>query len=236
MLESLIFFASLWVWWLVSSPRRKRRVILPVGIIGSIYLFLTSPVALNLASRGLTFALVPDLGEPTDAIAILGRGGALRSERVAVAAELWQAKRAPKIFVSGRFDAELAIAKLQELGIPNPQVSGESCSRTTEENAQFTAAELHPQGIKKILLLTDFPHMLRAQLLFESFGFHVTTHPLPLPQKWSTTKQLGSIFREYAALIGYRWQDRLRPRTQSEIDRPDADITYRLNTENCRLH
>lgn len=235
MLESLIFFATLWVLWLVSSRRRKRRVILPLATIGLSYLFLTSPIALALASLGLTFSLPPDAGEKTDAIVILGRGEPLRSYRVEVASDLWQARRAPKIFASGMLDAEEAIAKLQNGGIPKIQLSGERCSQTTEENAQFTAAVLHPQGIHKILLLTDAPHMLRSQILFQSFGFMVTPHPIPLPLHWSTTEQLGSVLREYVGLISYRWQDRLRQRTQSEIDRPAAEVTDRLKTWNCRV-
>jgi uncharacterized SAM-binding protein YcdF (DUF218 family) len=235
MLESVLFFAALWVGWLVSSRRYQRKVILPVGIIGSIYLLFTSPIGLAIALQGLTFALPPDTGESTEAIVILGRGEPLRSHRVEVASELWLAKRAPTIFASGMLDAQEAIAQLQELGIPQLQLSGERCSQTTEENAQFTTAVLQPQGIHKILMVTDAPHMLRAQLLFQSFGFQVVPHPIALPQQWSTRKQIGVVLREYVASIGYRWQDRLRQRTPAEIDRPEPQVTYRLKAWNCRL-
>lgn len=235
MLESLLFFAALWVLWTIGSRRWKRQVILPVGIIGSIYLFLTSPITLALALHGLTFSLPPDPGEPTEAIVILGRGESFRSHRVEVASELWLAKRAPTIFVSGMLDAEEAIDQLQERGIPKLQLSGERCSQTTEENAQFTTAVLYPQGINKILLVTDAPHMLRAQILFQSFGFKVIPHPISLSIQWSTPKQIGLVLREYIGLISYRWQDRLRQRTPAEIERPEPKVTYRLKAWNCRI-
>jgi uncharacterized SAM-binding protein YcdF (DUF218 family) len=235
MLESLLFLAAIWVWWLVSSRRWKRRVILPVGIIGLTYLLLTSPIALALAIQGLTFSLPPDTGAQTDAIVILGRGESLRSRRVEVASELWLAKRAPTIFVSGMLDAEEAIAQLQEHGIPKLQLSGERCSQTTEENAQFTAALLHPQGMQKILLVTDAPHMQRSQILFQSFGFKVIAHPIALPVQWSTRKLTSVVLREYLASIGYRWENRLRQRTPTEIAHPEPKITYRLKAWNCRI-
>ncbi|PZV11743.1 MAG: YdcF family protein [Pseudanabaena sp.] len=236
MLESLIFFAILWVLWLVSPRRWKLRVILPIAIIGVSCMFLTSPIAVAIASQGLTFALLPDTGEKNEAIVILGRGESLRSKRVEAARELWKAQRASKIFVSGMLDAEEIVSQLQNLGIPNSHLSGERCSQTTEENAQYTVAVLHPQRVQKIILVTDAPHMLRSQILFQSFGFNVTPHPIPLSQKLSTTDQLLVVMREYAALASYRWQDRLRQRTQDEIDQPTAEVNFRLKDWNCRVN
>lgn len=235
MLKLLVFVAALWVWWLVSSRQRRRRVILPVAIVSAIYLFSTSPLALALANQGLTLAFPPDNGEQTEAILLLGRGEPLRSHRVEAVSELWLARRAPKIFASGMLDAKEAIDRLQQLGIPQYQLSGEGCSQTTEENAQFTAAVLHPQGIRKILLVTDAPHMWRSQILFQSFGFIVIPHPIDLPSHWGTTKQLGTVLREYIGLISYRWEDRLRQRTPAEIDRPAEIIIDRLKNWHCRI-
>ena len=41
--------------------------------------------------------------------------------------------------------------------------------------------------------------------------------------------------QEYVGLISYRWEDRLRQRTQAEINRPAAEVTYRLKAWNCRV-
>ncbi|MCY7333899.1 MAG: YdcF family protein [Pseudanabaena sp. CAN_BIN31] len=234
-MEFLIFFAVLWVLWSMSSRRWKRQIIYPLAIMGLVYAFLTSQFMLTLASQGLMSTLPQDSGERTDAIVVLGRGEPFRSKRVELAAELWQSQRASTIFVSGMLDAEEMIAELHEQGIPKSQLSGERCSQTTEENAQFTSAVLRQQGIKKILLLTDVPHMLRSQILFQNFGFTVIPRPIALPVSWSTTRQLSIVLREYAGLIGYHWQSRLRQRTQEEIDRPSEKVTYRLKAWNCQV-
>lgn len=232
-MELLGFFA-VWVWWLVSS-RRWRRIILPIAIAIAICLFCTSPLALNLGIQGLTFAILPDTGEQTETILLLGRGEILRSHRVETARELWLARRAPKIFASGMSDAQEAIEGLQKLGIPKHQLSGERCSQTTEENAQFSTAVLQPQGIRKILLVTDVPHMWRSQILFQSFGFKVIPHPIDLPSDWTTTDRWGTVLREYAGLLGYWCEDRLRQRTPAEIDRPAELITARLKDWHCHI-
>ncbi len=234
-MELLVFFAALWVWWLVSSRRRRQRIILPIAIVSAICLFCTSSLALSLALKGLTVALPPDTGESTEAILLLGRGETLRSQRVEVAKELWLARRAPKIFTSGMMDAKEAISKLQELGIPQSQISGEGCSQTTEENAQFSAAVLHPQGIRKILLVTDAPHLWRSQILFQNFGFTVIPHPIDLPAHWSKKQRWRTVLREYVGLISYWWEDRLRQRTPAEIDRPAEIVTERLRDWKCQI-
>lgn len=49
----------------------------------------------------------------------------------------------------------------------------ETISRTTLENALFSAETLAPEGVKKILLVTQSYHMKRAMKLFEYAGFEV---------------------------------------------------------------
>jgi uncharacterized SAM-binding protein YcdF (DUF218 family) len=235
-MESLIFFAFLWLLWLISPRLWKRRVILPVAIIGLILLFATSPLMLALANQGLIFSLPQDSGEKVDAVVILGRGEPLRARRVEFGAEIWEQKRAPILFVSGMLDAEEILTQLAQKGLPKSKISGERCSQTTEENAQFTTALLYPKGIQKILLLTDAPHMLRAQILFQNYGFKVIPHMIPLPLQWSTIKQLKVVLREYAALLNYQWNGYLRPRTQEEIVNPSEKVSDRLKNWNCRLN
>ncbi|NMF60575.1 YdcF family protein [Pseudanabaena yagii] len=235
-MEPLIFFAVIWLLWLISSRSWKRRFVLPLAIIGLLYLFITSPIMLALASQGLTFAIPQDSGENADAIVILGRGESLRSPRVDLGNELWQQKRAPKIFVSGMLDAQEIATHLKQKGVPHFKISGESCSQSTEENAQFTTALLYPQGIQKILLVTDVPHMLRSQILFQSYGFKVIPRMIPLPVQWSNNKQLKAVLREYAALIHYQWNGYLRNRTQEEIVNPSEKVSDRLKNWNCRIN
>jgi uncharacterized SAM-binding protein YcdF (DUF218 family) len=149
---------------------------------------------------------------------VLGRGSELQQDRVQVAAQLWQSQRAPLIFVSGTYDAPLMAGSLAKLGVTPSAIDGEPCSRTTEQNAQFTAALLQPRGIHKIVLVTDPPHMLRSVLTFRSFGFEVIAHPNPFPPNYQVRKQAFLIVREYAGLVSYRLLGRFAPRPVPPVE------------------
>lgn len=49
----------------------------------------------------------------------------------------------------------------------------EEKAKTTKENALFSKAILQPQGIQKVILVTNQWHMQRARMLFEQQGFEV---------------------------------------------------------------
>lgn len=53
----------------------------------------------------------------------------------------------------------------------------EGTSRTTAENAVFSARMLRADGVSRILLVTDAMHMHRARLAFERAGLQVTAAP-----------------------------------------------------------
>lgn len=188
----------------------KRLGLLAIAL-GLGYLLIASPLGLGVASRGLSTFIPADSGKSADAIVVLGRGGDLRYHRVETAAELWREQRAPLIFISGRGDAEPIAEQLQARGIPQQAIEGESCSRTTEENAHFTAGLLEPRGIQRILLVTDPPHMLRSLLTFRSLGFEVIPHPNPMPLMGRRTRGM-LLAREYAGLVSYGLAGRFFPR------------------------
>ncbi|MBD2260237.1 YdcF family protein [Pseudanabaena sp. FACHB-2040] len=201
--------------WLLRAERWKR----PVSRIGLtltlIYLVLFSPTIAKIGSRFLMVGVPQDPGQPADAIVVLGRGTPLRPSRVDVATELWQQERAPLIFTSGRGDAIEIAQKLKSKGVPAQALDGEPCSSTTEENAEFTAALLRPQGVQRIVLVTDPPHMLRSQLTFQSFGFKVTPHISPLPGDLENRGNQVLVLREWAGLIAYGLMGRYFARSES---------------------
>lgn len=59
----------------------------------------------------------------------------------------------------------------------------EDSSRNTRENAQMSARILLPQGIKKVVLVTQEYHMKRATREFEAAGFEVVPAPTGLNSK-----------------------------------------------------
>ncbi len=202
---------------LVRSLRRRRWLVSAVVVACMTLLLIKSSAFVTLGSRMLVQALPPDLGQPTDAIVVLGRGGELRPQRVETALELWQGDRAPRIFASGRGDgAEIATA-LRDLGVPADVMADESCSRTTEENAKYTAALLFPQGVRRIILVTDPPHLMRSFLTFRSFGFDVVPHASPLPGRMGALSKRRLVMRESFGLLTYGLLGRYFPRSDSRI-------------------
>lgn len=167
-----------------------------------IYLTVTLLPTAFAVRQGLVASIPEDPGTSADAIVILGRGTPYQTTRVEVATELWLAKRAPTIFVSGITDAPEIVTLLKAKGIPIDVIQGENCSASTEQNALFTANLLQPKGIKNIILVTDPPHMLRSIFTFRSFSFQVIPYTSPLPPL--TAKEKEKLWhREYGGLFLY---------------------------------
>ena len=198
--------------------RWRRRISGFGATLLSVYLLTLSPTMVKVGNRALISFLPSDTGAAADAIVVLGRGTEMRPARVDVSAQLWEAQRAPLIFASGWGDAQQIADMLAQKGIPAAAIDGEPCSRTTEENARFTAAILEPKNVHRILLVTDPPHMLRSLLTFRSLGFEVTPHTNPLPDGLNVRAKAYLVFREYLGLVGYGLRGRFLPREPSATD------------------
>jgi uncharacterized SAM-binding protein YcdF (DUF218 family) len=230
----LIILALLWIVWLVSSRRWRRRLKVPIaGFI--VLLVLISPIGIGMGSWILTAFVPPDSGEPVEAIVVLGRGKDYRNLRVFEAWELWQAKRAPRIFASGMLDARPMVRTLRGIGVPEENLAGEECSQTTQENALFTASILRSQGVDKILLVTDPPHMLRSLLTFRSFRFRVIPHFSALPNQLSSQNQIMILLREYAGLVKYTFTGQFIPRSLDSLNSPPDEVTQKLQKWRCQV-
>jgi uncharacterized SAM-binding protein YcdF (DUF218 family) len=69
----------------------------------------------------------------------------------------------------------MADALREDFGVPVKWVEGRS--RDTFENANFSAALLRADGVKRILLVTDAMHMVRARAVFQRAGLEVVDAP-----------------------------------------------------------
>ncbi|MEM9087994.1 MAG: YdcF family protein [Cyanobacteria bacterium P01_F01_bin.53] len=202
-------------------PLKKITITLVVGLL-LVYLALTSPFSTGLGDRLLVGAVPPDSGEKADAIVVLGRGKRQVEVHSQAVAYLWRAKRAPLIFPSGRKDAPLMANWLKAKGgVPASAITGEPCSLTTDQNAEFTAALLWPQGIRKIILVTDPLHMLWSTLTFQSLGFEVIPHMVPFNSDNQASKSRFLVIRESVGLLSYGIMGRYRDR---EV--PSESIIY----------
>lgn len=92
----------------------------------------------------------------------------------------------------------------------------ETRSRTTAENAYYSAEILLPQEIKQIILVTESYHMPRSVLAFERSGFEVIAAPTRIQRKenamlldWVPRVQAlqssSQSIHEILGLIVYRW-------------------------------
>jgi len=92
----------------------------------------------------------------------------------------------------------------------------EEASRTTWENAEFSAKVLQPLGIKRVVVVTQAWHMQRSRWSFERAGFEVVPAPVgflgrdharPFAGLLPETRamwQSGQLLNEAAGLVGYR--------------------------------
>jgi len=165
-----------------------------------------------------------------DAIVVLGGGHygwvgrpdirieALESSRIAAGARAWFDGRAPVVILSGGgggrdgTEARTMAAAIAKLDVPASAVLLEERSRSTEDNARYTAALANGRGIRSVLLVTSSLHMPRAMLEFRKAGIDAV--PVPVPEKADRSRwrdrwlpsfgalwRSGRAWKEYAALL-----------------------------------
>ncbi len=144
-------------------------------------------------------------------------------ERVRYGVTLFQATHLPILITGGAPDAtssnELTEAELtQKVLINEFQIQArwvEKQSRTTEENAVFSAKILKQEGISHIYLVTHFWHIPRAKAVFEEHDLKVTPapmgfyqrdqfHPLNFHPSTAGMERIPLIWREALGLIWCR--------------------------------
>lgn len=187
-LTSLLFWPTLTIFILMTLPATSKQ--------------LASILETEPALPASAWA---SLAQQADAIVILGGGrnladdawgqdqpSLLSQQRLRYGARLARASGLP-ILVSGGLhhgqppsEAKLAASILsQDFAIEAKW--REDFSRTTWENARFSADILHAEDIRRIVLVTDAWHMPRARWSFEQHGFEV----IPAPQGFWSAPQKG---------------------------------------------
>lgn len=161
------------------------------------------------------------LGGSTGGESRFGRGGDLNdgADRVVAAAELYHAGKAPVILLSGgseppeRPEADLMAEKLAVMQVPKAALILETQSRTTHDNAVYSAEILKRAGYEHILLVTSGAHMRRSLALFQAQGLQVTAaaadHQIPrfadpyVPAWLPTMDRLARSTRAMHEWVGY---------------------------------
>ena len=212
----LIVISALAAWWTLWHPRPGIALV----IVATSLLFLASIPglsALMLQQEEMEFPLKPNFAA-AQAIVVLGAGirvgdgdripdtlSALSVQRLDFAARAYRqlhlriAVTGGKVHGSHATEASLMKAALQD-DFALPVTWTEDQSRTTFENAAFTARLLKAEGVSTVVVVTHAWHMKRALWSFEHVGLHAL--PWPAPATADATNTLDDFLPNVAALQG----------------------------------
>lgn len=211
--------------WLLRKRMPKTATGLFFITLAALYGLSMPLVTQQLASHlenqpALTQDRWPQLADQASAIIILGGGrepadpawgtdqpSLFATQRLRYAARLEKATGLPVLVTGGlHFGQPPSEARIMANTLQQDfSVSArwlEERSRTTWENARFSAEMLQAQGIKSVVLVTDAWHMRRSRWSFEQAGLQV----IPAPQGFYSTPQnkpLGGWLPESRAF----WQN-----------------------------
>jgi uncharacterized SAM-binding protein YcdF (DUF218 family) len=192
--------------WRLQLP---RRALLALALLAPLaFAAIYTPLATALLTRWLHTQL-PSSPAPTTVlpvVVIVGRDPPIATATTQAAATRLRQGQAVAVYVSG--DARSTAERLLELGVAPALVAGDSCARTTWENATRTAAWLrqhHPGA--PVLLITDPWQLPRATRAFARQGLQV--HPLAAEPPLTAPERNRLALREAAATLLYRLQGRM---------------------------
>lgn len=233
----ILLLLLLAAWWLRRSRPRLAGLCFALGFGG--FWLMSLPVVVQWGAKALEREppLAREewatLAQRADAIVVLGSGRergdlawgddqptGVGLERQRYAARLAKASGLP-ILTSGGLhygtpptEAKLmADSLLDDFGVTVRWQEGES--RTTWENARFSADMLLPQGIKRVVVVTQAWHMPRSVWSFQAAGFEVVPAPVGflstdnarlfggwLPE-FKSIWQSGQLLNEAVGQVGY---------------------------------
>ncbi|VVN81398.1 YdcF family protein [Pseudomonas fluorescens] len=214
----------LFAWWFRRSRPRLAGLCFVLGAGG--FWLMSLPIVVEWSAGALerepplTRSEWAALAERADAIVVLGSGRehddpawgsdqptGIGLERERYAARLAKASGLPVLTSGGLHygappsEAALMAESLQDdFGVTVRWQEGRS--RTTWENARFTAEVLQPLGIRRVVVVTQAWHMPRSVWSFERAGFTVVAAPVGFLGV-DNARPLGGWMPEFKAI----WQN-----------------------------
>jgi uncharacterized SAM-binding protein YcdF (DUF218 family) len=198
---------SQWAAWLAAAAACG----LIIGAFTPIGLALTVPL-----ENRFPF-LRPDRQVPPDGIIMLP-GGAGGIDAVSTLSQDYP--KARLTFCGVRAADKNLVKRLADLGVDSARVNMKPQSRTTSEDALYSAALLKPKPNERWLLVTAAMHMPRAVGCFRVVGFQVEPYPADFVTRGrsgpfasfatgsSALIQLDRAAKEWIGLIAYRLMGR----------------------------
>ncbi len=181
------------------NPKFKKRL--------RIFVVLAAPVLALLIGWAIAPSLlIVDSGPHTaNAEVILGGEPWTRPVR---GAEIFQEAGAGFVIVSGDGDCEDVRRQIEARGVPAGSIVTECQSRTTQENALFSAKILRARAATNAVIVTSWYHSRRALACFQKAAPEIVFYSRPVarpPVKswWPDAYQRKRITQEYAKIVYY---------------------------------
>lgn len=204
----------------ISPSIEEQRRVGPTGVARWIYRLIMVfavfvPLGILLITGGVYWQARTDQARPVDAIVILGaaqyngRPSEVLQARLEQALTLWNEGLAPRIVVTGGkqpgdafTEAETEANYLTEHGVPSSVILYENSGRDTWQSMQGVAAVLKGTDTKRLLIVSDGFHLLRARLMARELGFTAFGSPAkdsPITP-WSGN-EFSYVIRETGGII-----------------------------------
>lgn len=187
-----------------------RSGLIGVGVLAPLVVSLIyTPIATTLLTAWLQHQqpepkLLQNTGEAV--VVLVGRGPGIAMATTAAAAERLRSGEASVVYVSG--DQLATAQRIEQLGIASSRIAGDSCARTTWENATRTASWLHQHHRgAPVLLITDPWQLPRASRAFQRQGLQV--QPIAAAPQMHPAQQNRLALRESMATLLYYIQARM---------------------------
>lgn len=185
--------------WSVKS--KLKRAWWAVGAV----LLLVTGTALLLLVGAKAVLLVEEGKANAEVIVVLGGD---RGDRTSRALDLYAAKAAPRILISGFGDCWLIRDRIVRAGVSTNALLMEPNSRNTKENAEFSVRLMRERHMKSAILVTSWYHSRRALACFRSFGTNIEFSSFPAYDGSGTdpkphSNEVTRVVHEYFALVWY---------------------------------
>lgn len=184
-----------------------RWLILFLGLIGIVQILIL--IGLLFARPDLCLDIPVD---KADVIIVLGGEIAPRIDR---ALRLFTNGVAPKILFSDS-DPSTEGRNAINARIPKGALRWEAKSKSTKENAEFSAAILRSNHMHRAVIVTSWYHSRRALSAFHHFAPELEFYSMPTyygiqERKTPPLSQSPDIFKEYLKTVGYFFWHGIKP-------------------------
>ncbi len=193
-------------------------------LFGSILVFVFTSFSYVSLAIFLGKDVYLDTKIPSDVILVLGAKAyhgqnynPCLVSRVEHAVDLYKARLAPNILVSGGFDTEDNVNETETmkkiavgLGVPESDILLEPSSTSTYENIHFSGTLMDSLGLHSAIIVSEPFHSPRAALVAEKAGLQYLVSPAVDSPCWTRWTFLSRYFlKEPLAVLLYKIEGKL---------------------------